>query len=898
MNNSILFQESDLEVGQTCFSENLSFLISCLNEFRVTHIDFLACNTLQYSNWKSYYALLSSQTSVVVGASNDATGNMQYGGDWIMESTSEDVMNIYFNANISNYVSLLASTISQSGGNILLRMNPANGLYVQYSQNGGSSWTDISGTSGANSWPVTFTNSTPAAGTILTIKLVTDISMSTTYTSGTSGYFIAGSQYVTFDGSGNYVRINGITNYPGFIQNGTTSGVAGQANIVVQNFITDIIGSSTLASDAGWLCQTNFARSTSSNTITNCTNNGPISGTGGGIAGSYAAYIGGSVTFTNCTNNGAISGNGGGISGFETAFNSGASAAFTNCTNNGNISGIDAGGISGKYTGDTNSSATFTNCTNTGAISGSNAGGIAGNASGYGTGGLATFISCTNTGIISGTGAGGIIGMKGAVFGGLVSVTNCVSTGDITGQYAGGIAGQNFANNTSTNCVISKSYSTGSISGDRAGGIAGASVGFSTNALYTASVDISNCYSLGTIATGCGGICGGYADAPYTNKATISISNSYSFGALTGTGAGLVAATLTSANINLTTPNTYVANNAWSDSSANANLTGDPLGVGISNKGPTWTSISANIPYLLSSFFSITNPTQIYTPNSASSSNNYSSVAGAYSPGIYSIQSSSQVGATITTNVAAIAGTSPKYYGYYNNIYTFTNTSATPASITASINASTGVLGFTLPEAPYPCFLEGSKILCFENNKEVYREIENLRKGDLVKTINNGYLPICMIGTSRIYNPANDYRVVNRLYKCSKEKYPTLFEDLYITGCHSILVPRMTDNQWENTKAVNGDVFVTDNHFRLIACADEKAEPFNNEGFVNIYHLALKHRDIYMNYGIYANGLLVESCSERNLRYLSNMRILGEEVSAVSKNVDNVFIMRQLVDTY
>jgi len=198
----------------------------------------------------------------------------------------------------------------------------------------------------------------------------------------------------------------------------------------------------------------------------------------------------------------------------------------------------------------------------------------------------------------------------------------------------------------------------------------------------------------------------------------------------------------------------------------------------------------------------------------------------------------------------------------------------------------------------YPCFLEGTKILCFENNEEVYRPVESLRKGDLVKTIYNGYMPIHMIGTTSIYNPGNDYRVTNRLYKCSREKYPTLFEDLYITGCHSILVPRMTQDQWDNTKAVNGTIYVTDNHFRLIACADEKAEPFNKEGFMNIYHIALEHQDILMNYGIYANGLLVESCSERNLRYLSNMRILGEEDCSISKHVENVFIMRHLVDTY
>jgi surface protein len=193
---------------------------------------------------------------------------------------------------------------------------------------------------------------------------------------------------------------------------------------------------------------------------------------------------------------------------------------------------------------------------------------------------------------------------------------------------------------------------------------------------------------------------------------------------------------------------------------------------------------------------------------------------------------------------------------------------------------------YSPPPTQYPCFLEGSKILCFENNEEVYRPIESLLKGDLVKTIYNGYIPVNIMGTTSIYNPGNNYRVVNRLYKCSREKYPTLFEDLYITGCHSILVPWMTNDQWENTKAVNGNIYVTDNHFRLIACADEKAEPYDYEGFVNIYHIALEHHDILMNYGIYANGLLVESCSERNLRYLSNMRILGQEDCSVCQHVD------------
>ena len=202
---------------------------------------------------------------------------------------------------------------------------------------------------------------------------------------------------------------------------------------------------------------------------------------------------------------------------------------------------------------------------------------------------------------------------------------------------------------------------------------------------------------------------------------------------------------------------------------------------------------------------------------------------------------------------------------------------------------------------PYPCFLEGSKILCFKNNKEVYRPVESLRKGDLVKTIHHGYLPIHMIGTSPMYNPSNNDRFASRLYRCPKENYPGLFEDLYITGCHSILVPWLTYEQGQKTIASLGKLYVTDKHCRLMAWVDEKTEPYRMEGIYNIYHIALENEDYYMNYGIYANGLLVESCSKRYLTELSNMRLLGEEDSSVTEDVsaeENVFHkMPSLIET-
>lgn len=189
----------------------------------------------------------------------------------------------------------------------------------------------------------------------------------------------------------------------------------------------------------------------------------------------------------------------------------------------------------------------------------------------------------------------------------------------------------------------------------------------------------------------------------------------------------------------------------------------------------------------------------------------------------------------------------------------------------------------------FPCFMKGTQILCFRGEEEVYRPVQDLRKGDLVKTYRNGYLPIHMIGTSCLSNPGDNERTTNRLYKCSKELYPSLFEDLYITGCHSILVPALTNDQWENTKEILGNVYITDNHFRLMACVDEKAQPYQRDAMIDIYHIALENEDYYMNYGVYANGLLVETCSKRYLTELSNMRIIGEDEACYDTPKVNVF---------
>ena len=119
LNGEVWFTNSDLEGVE--FSPNMQFMIDLIQTLGITNIDYLACNTLVFNHWKSYYAILTERTGVVVGASDDKTGNIKYGGDWVLESTGEDVEKVYFTSGIEYYTYLLVSNYNYrtyiSGGN-------------------------------------------------------------------------------------------------------------------------------------------------------------------------------------------------------------------------------------------------------------------------------------------------------------------------------------------------------------------------------------------------------------------------------------------------------------------------------------------------------------------------------------------------------------------------------------------------------------------------------------------------------------------------------------------------------------------------------------------------------------------------------------------------------------
>lgn len=205
------------------------------------------------------------------------------------------------------------------------------------------------------------------------------------------------------------------------------------------------------------------------------------------------------------------------------------------------------------------------------------------------------------------------------------------------------------------------------------------------------------------------------------------------------------------------------------------------------------------------------------------------------------------------------------------------NTPADPFLVKVWI-ATAGYQAFII--ATYPAPIEPEPIVCFKEDSQIltdkgYVLVQNLRKGHLVKTKKNGFVPVHSIGKKTINHLAITERIKDQLYKCPKEKFPELFEDLVITGCHSILVDNFTSNEEkERTIQVNGNTYVTDNKYRLPACADEKTVVYEKPGAYTIYHFALENDDYYMNYGVYANGLLVETCSKRYLNELSKMELI------------------------
>jgi hypothetical protein len=554
MDNKPFFTDGDLtESDINNLSANIKLIINLCNQLNIKNVDYLACFTLKYDKWINYYKQLNTLTvvelnnsGVIVGASDDKTGNIKHGGDWVLESTGQNVESIYFTDGISDYASTLdgVTSITATGGSTIYIKQDVSDSNLFYSFN------DISWVSIPLTDKILITNITASPTVALNVLFTTDITFGIDSTNNT--YFICGSEYITFNGGNHTVTIDGVSGYPGLIQNGISSS-PGYSNITVSNINLTADNSSTLSfvagGSGGWICQAYFGNGVTNCIVSFCSSDAPIKTSnygGGGILGDSSTAL-----VDNCYSLGIIYDVGGGIFGLYAI-----SCTATNCYSKGDMINVNSGGIYSYGC----SVCIATNCYSTGQINNTN-GGIFGP-------------SCKSS-----------------------LATNCYSTG-VIGDYGGGIFGYyaNSVNTGGTNtCSATNCYSTGVI-GPYAGGIFGYRAN-NSNTGGTNTCSATNCYSVGTIGDEGGGIFG------YLYN-TCSAINCYTCGSYTSTSNGIFSGS-SNDNPSPSSSNYSEANNSssgWSD--FNATFTNArPFGLKIIVIPITiWTSINTNTPFLLTAF--------------------------------------------------------------------------------------------------------------------------------------------------------------------------------------------------------------------------------------------------------------------------------------------------------
>lgn len=234
----------------------------------------------------------------------------------------------------------------------------------------------------------------------------------------------------------------------------------------------------------------------------------------------------------------------------------------------------------------------------------------------------------------------------------------------------------------------------------------------------------------------------------------------------------------------------------------------------------------------------------------------------------------------------------PTTYQYSLNNDAFINANTITSPITIQ-NVSSGLnypirliatnsAGNTVPSnvfigfIPYPCFKQGTKILRMnpETDDEEYVRVETLRQGDLIRTVDHGYKAIELIGSRQIEHPLAITKNSSKLYWFRKSKVSGLKEDLCVTGDHCILHKSITDSKKDQVFEYMSDIYITEGHYRVPAFLDDRSEPYADSSPVTIWHFALENTNIYHNYGVMANGLLVESSSLHYMYKYSNMELI------------------------
>jgi len=840
------YQPLFLENETQPYSENVQFILDILSQYQVQHIDYLACDTLMYANWNAYYDMLKLNTTAIVGASSDKTGNIYAGGDWVLENTSEDIEFIYFTSNIQYYAYLLDSSswaTSTQGLNspVGVVVDPTN-TYLYVFNSGSvvvgrilisnptsftSPWVNVS--SGISSIVINSTN-TYMYGLSDALYRIT-ISNTPTFTILKSSYTQASGTLV-IDSTNTYLYHNNI--YTNAIFRISTTNPSGDFNATWATL--PYSGSVGLAIDPTntYLYVSNVTGGTNGlGSITRITIASPTTMVNIWASSTQATYPGrmmidsqNTYLYVQATNN-TIS-----------------KISITNPTTDFNTSYLTS--ANGLFT----PQQIARDPTNTYMY-------VANYNGGGNTQGTISQISFANPSYSLNnptwaTSTQGLYNPAGIVIdptntymyvaeyntsNSKISQITLANPLTYSASWMGNYIGNPYAmviNKTNTILYYTTSgnqirYTTTSLSANSG------FVNLSTT-IYGMAIDNTNTYL--------------YAVSADNTLARVLLSN------------GTTNATFATSTQGLNAPkallidktNTYIyILNSGTNSIGKYSLTSPTT-----DYNPTWaTSIGLSSPL---GIVTDSSNTYMYVVNNGNNTVTQLAVA---TPTTYQ---------TYATNVSAglfnpvgIAIDASNTFMYVSNQTGGSNTLGTISQIYLSLpGPSPG------PTDP-PCFLANTKILTDEG----YVKIQYLRKGDLVQTLQHGLVPIDVIGFKPITHPARKERVKDQLYKYSTTTTPELFEDLVLTGCHSVLVDEFTSpEQREKTRDILGDIYVTDKKYRLPACLDENANVYETPGEYTIYHFALENADYYMNYGVFANGLLVESSSKRYMKECSQMTLM------------------------
>jgi hypothetical protein len=163
------------------------------------------------------------------------------------------------------------------------------------------------------------------------------------------------------------------------------------------------------------------------------------------------------------------------------------------------------------------------------------------------------------------------------------------------------------------------------------------------------------------------------------------------------------------------------------------------------------------------------------------------------------------------------------------------------------------------------CFGKGTDILCVDppSGKVFYKKIEDIKEGDWIKTYKRGAKRVEeKIEGSLENNPSVWHQCMYRM-----RKRVGMTNDLWVTGGHSILVDSLPAYIKKRQIRMLGGNMRIEEKYMWLASECGLFERIENKKRYTYYHISLENKDEpNRKYGIWANGILTETASEREIR--------------------------------